>query len=82
MKVGKGRRKKKRLKGDIDAMRGYSKDMYGGGDFNKIRGRNLCSVYKQSGHKANRHRRQQVISYCVHIAKQVVQILQCYIMLL
>ena len=30
MKVGKGRRKKKRLKGDIDAMRGYGEDMYGG----------------------------------------------------
>jgi hypothetical protein len=35
MKVGKGRRKKKRLKGDMDAMRGYDEDMYGGGDFNE-----------------------------------------------
>ena len=25
-----GRRKKKRLKGDMDAMRGYGEDMYGG----------------------------------------------------
>ena len=64
MKVGKGRRKKKRLKGDMDAMRGYGEDMYGGGDFNETRGRNLCSVCKQSGHKASWHRRrgQQVIS--------------------
>ena len=31
MKTGKGRRKKKRLKGDMDAMRGYGEDMYGGG---------------------------------------------------
>jgi hypothetical protein len=34
MKVGKGRRKKKRLKRDMDAMRGYGEDMYGGADFN------------------------------------------------
>jgi hypothetical protein len=56
-KVGKGRRKKKRLKGDMDAMRGYNADMYGGRDFNETRGRNLCSVCKESGHKASRHRR-------------------------
>ena len=72
MKVGKGRRKKKRLKGGMDAMRGYDedKDMYGWGDFNETRGRNLYSVCKESGHKASRHRRrgQQVLSYCVHIA--------------
>jgi hypothetical protein len=37
MKVGKGRRKKKQLKGDMDAMRGYDKYMYGGGDFNETR---------------------------------------------
>ena len=67
MKVGKGRRKKKRLKGDMDAMRGYGEDIYGGGDFNKTCGRNLCSVCKESGHKARR-RGQQVLSYCVHIA--------------
>ena len=58
MKVGKGRRKKKRLKGDMDAMRGYDEDMYGGGDFNETHGRNLCSVCKEPGHKASRHRRQ------------------------
>ena len=46
MKVGKGRKKKKRLKGDMDAMRGYSEDMYGGGDFNETHGRNLCPVCK------------------------------------
>ena len=46
MKVGKGRRKKKQLKGDMDATRGYDEDMYGGGDFNETRGRNLCSVCK------------------------------------
>ena len=57
MKVGKGRRKKKRLKGDINAMRGYDEDMYGGGDFNETRDRNLYSVCKESGHKASRHRR-------------------------
>ena len=68
MKVGKGRRKKKRLKGDMNAMRGYGEDMYDGRDFNETCGRNLCSVYKQSGHKASWHRRQHVISYCVRIA--------------
>jgi len=30
MKVGKGRKKKKRLKGDMDAMRGHDEDKYGG----------------------------------------------------
>jgi hypothetical protein len=55
-KFGKGRRKKKQLKGDMDAMRGYGEDMYGGGDFNETRGKNLCSVCKQLGHKASRHR--------------------------
>ena len=49
IKIGKGRRKKKRLKGDMDAMRGYGEDMYGGGDFNETRGRNLCSVCKDPG---------------------------------
>ena len=58
MKVGKGRRNKKRLKGDMDAMRGYCEDMYGGGDFNETRGRNLCSVWKEPSHKASMHRRQ------------------------
>ena len=48
MKVGKGRRKKKRLKGDMDAMRGYNKDMYGGGDFNETHGRNICSVLQRT----------------------------------
>ena len=57
MKVGKGRRKKKRLNGDLDTMRGYDEDMYGGRDFNETRGRNLCSVCKGPGHKASRHRR-------------------------
>ena len=57
MKVDKGRRMKKRLKGDMDAMRGYNEDMYGGGDFNETHGRNLCSVCKEPGHKASRHRR-------------------------
>jgi hypothetical protein len=37
-KLSKGRRKKKRLKGDMDAMKGYGDDMYGGGDFNETRG--------------------------------------------
>ena len=50
MKVGKGRRKKKQLKGDMDAMRGRNEDMYEGGDFNETRGRNLCSVCKEPGH--------------------------------
>jgi hypothetical protein len=59
MKVGKGRRKKKQLKGDMDAMRGYSADMYGGGDLKETRGCNLCSVCKEPGHKASRHRRQE-----------------------
>jgi hypothetical protein len=63
-KLGKGRRKK-HLKEDMDAMKGYNDDMYGGGDFNETRGRNLCSVCKQPGHKASRHRRprQQVCPY-------------------
>ena len=57
-KVGKGRRKKKRLKGDMDAMRGYGEDMYEGGYFNKTHDRNLYSACKYPGHKASRHRRQ------------------------
>ena len=65
MKVGKGRRKKKRLKEDMDAMRGYDEDMYGGGDFNENHGMNLCSVCKEPGRKASRHRRQ---GQQVHIA--------------
>jgi len=36
-KVGKGRRKKKQLKGDMDNIKGYGDDMYGGGDFNDER---------------------------------------------
>jgi hypothetical protein len=28
-------------------MRGYREDMYGGGDFNETRGRNLCSICKE-----------------------------------
>ena len=31
VEVGKGRRKKKRLKGDINSMRGYDENMYGRG---------------------------------------------------
>jgi len=57
-KVGKGRRKKKRLRGDMDAMQAHGQDMYGGGDFDETRGRNLCSICKQPGHKASWHRRQ------------------------
>ena len=57
MNVGKGRRRKKRLKGDMEAMRGYDEDMYGGRDFNETRGRNIYSICKEPGHKASRHRR-------------------------
>ena len=67
MKVGKGRRKKKRLKGDMDAMRGYDEDMYEGRDFNETRGRNLCSVCKEPGHKASKHRRQRQQMYISYI---------------
>jgi hypothetical protein len=44
--VKKGQRKRKKLKGDMVAMRGYGEDTYGGGDFNETRGRNLCSIAK------------------------------------
>jgi hypothetical protein len=57
-KVGTGQRKKKRLKGSMDAMRGYGADIYGGGDFNETHGKNLCSICGEPGHKASRHRRQ------------------------
>jgi hypothetical protein len=57
MKVGKDRRKKKQLKGDMDAMRGYGEDMYGGRDFNETHGKYLCSVCKEPGHKASSHKR-------------------------
>jgi hypothetical protein len=62
-KVGKGRRKKKRLKGDMDNMKGYGADMYGGGDFDKERAQNLCSICKNPGHNARFHRqaRQEVV---------------------
>jgi hypothetical protein len=58
MKKGKGRRKKKRLKGDMDAMKGYGDDRYGGGDFDEAPGKNRCSVCHEPGHKASRHRTQ------------------------
>jgi hypothetical protein len=57
-KVGKGRRKKKRFKDDMDAMRGYGADKYGGGLFDETRSRNLWSICKEPGHNASRHRRQ------------------------
>ena len=58
-------------------MRGYDEDMYEGGDFNETRGRNLCSVCKDPGHKASRHRKTRAAGPYIE-----VQILQCYIMLI
>jgi len=55
-KIGKGRRRKKMMKGDMDAMKGYDDDKYGEGDFNETHGRNRCSVCYQLGHKASRHK--------------------------
>jgi len=66
-KVGKGRRKKKRLKGDMDNMKGYGADMYGGGDFDEERAQNLCSICKNPGHNARFHRRaRQEVVYIAH----------------
>lgn len=67
MKRGKGRRKKKRLKGDMDAMRGYGDDKYGGGDFNEERRPNLCSECHEPGHKASRHRRQRQQVHVIYL---------------
>jgi hypothetical protein len=55
LKKGKGRRKKKRLKCDMDHMKGYGIDKYGGGDFDQTRGKNLCSICHQSRHNATFH---------------------------
>jgi hypothetical protein len=67
-KVGKGRRKKKRLKGDMDSMKGYGADMYGGGDFDEERAQNLCSICKNPGHNARFHRRaRQEVVYIVNM---------------
>ena len=52
-----GQEEEEATQGDMDAMRGYGVDMYGEGDFNETRGRNLCSVCKEPSHKASRQRR-------------------------
>ena len=62
LKLGKGRRKKKQLKGDMDAARGYGQDKYGKGDFDRHRSANVCSICHEHGHKASRHKKQSQIT--------------------
>ena len=56
-KVGQGRRKKKRLKGNMDNTKGYGDDIYSGGDFNEERAQHLCSICKKPSHNARFHMR-------------------------
>ena len=62
LKLGNGRRKKKQLKGDMDAARGYGQDKYGKGDFDRHRSANVCSICHEPGHKASRHKKQSQIT--------------------
>uniref|UniRef100_A0A0A9DCM2 SWIM-type domain-containing protein n=1 Tax=Arundo donax TaxID=35708 RepID=A0A0A9DCM2_ARUDO len=55
IKLKKGRRKKKRLHGEMDEANGYGLDMYGTGDFNQDPLLNLCSVCHKTGHRKEQH---------------------------
>jgi hypothetical protein len=55
-KIRKGRRKKRRLRNEMDDMeKGYGQDMYGFGDFDQDRRKDCCSVCHVEGHKKNKH---------------------------
>jgi hypothetical protein len=54
-KIQKGRRKKKRLRNEMDDMeKGYGNDMYGSGDFDRVKNKVHCSIYHDEGHTMDR----------------------------
>jgi hypothetical protein len=55
VKAKKGRRKKKRLRGEMDAANGYGDDMYGCGDFDEAPTHVRCSKCHKTGHNAATH---------------------------
>ena len=56
LKTKKGRRKKKRLRGVMDASNGYGEDMYGFGNFDQAPGQVHCSKCHKIGHTAATHK--------------------------
>ena len=67
LKLGKGRRKKKQLKGDMDAARGYGQDKYGKGDFDRHRSTNVYSICQEPSHKASRQKKTKPNYKCIGI---------------
>ena len=59
LKTKKGRRKKKRLRGVMDASNGYGEDMYGFGDFDEAPGQVHCSKCHKTGHTATTHNKRK-----------------------
>ena len=57
LKTKKGRRKKKWLRGVMDASNGYGEDMYGFGDFDEAPGQVRCSKCHKTGHTAATHKK-------------------------
>jgi hypothetical protein len=56
-KIKKGRRKKKWFHNEMDDMeKGYGNDMYDSGDFDQIKNKVCCSVWRSEGHTMNRHK--------------------------
>lgn len=59
LRVKVGRRKKKRLRGDMDKCNGWGKDKYGTGDFNELPGKVRCSTCHKLGHNSRSHKKQR-----------------------
>jgi hypothetical protein len=59
MREKKGRRKTKRLKGDMDMIKGYGDDPYGTGDFDQPKSTVRCSKCHQEGHRAEWHKKRK-----------------------
>ena len=59
LKTKKGRRKKRRLRGVMDASNGYGEDMYGFGDFDEVPGQVCCSKCHKTGHTAATHKKRK-----------------------
>jgi hypothetical protein len=56
-KMQKRRRKKKCFRNEMDDTdKGYDNDMYGSGDFDKIKNKVHCFVCHGEGHTMNRHK--------------------------
>jgi hypothetical protein len=55
VKTKKVRRKKKRLRGVMDACNGYGEDMYGFGDFDEAPSQVRCSKCHKIGHTTATH---------------------------